>query len=815
MSVLSASLLSATDLIQSLRRLRKRPLLTATVIFALAVGIATATLGFAMFEAVALAELPFDDGDRYVRFQVYGDDGSRSLDPELYRLVAGEEGTLFDHVGALGAGRFNVRYESGEVEPVIGAEMTPSSFARLPYVPLVGRTLSAHDGTAGAQPVVVLRESLWQRRFDADPHIVGRVIEVAGTQRTVVGVLPDSAGFPAGGELWLPLDESIPEGDGLTGLAILSPGTSLEEAQARVDVAMAQIEVQTEADRAEYESQMRAVVRPYTASPPGAAPMASILVAVLVMVLLVVAGNIANLVLAQTSARAGELTVRSALGASRSRLVAGVFLDVLLMGIVAAGLGLFGASRALGELRRLLDGQPFFVDLAVGPGTMAFVATITILASAVAGVLPALYATGRQSAGSLRSGLRVGFGFGRVGAALTVAEMALSVGLLSGALVIADGLSSHGESMLNLPDRQVLTARLVVPAAEGSADGAALADQIATATARIPGVLASGIGTRVPGSDAPLQAVTLEPDTTGIEAQPREPLLVPLVEARSGYFEALGTDAVSGRLFRDDDFQFEASDAAEQRPTVAIVNQPFVDQHFQGRSPLDRHLRWSATGSADDEVALRIVGVVPDLGLSAQSPDMAAGVYVPMAAAEHRWFYLAARTGGNPASLEQPLRQALLEVDPNLELRAVEPLYRVGWDERGFFAGLGSALLAMGGMAMLLSLVGLFATSSLTLSKRRREIGIRVALGATARQVVAVVLGTSVRHVVIGTVLGGALALALLRVKDQLFVTRLPDGEPWMLPAVIAAFALAATAACWTPARRALDIPPSEALRSD
>ena len=296
MSVLSASVLSATDLIQSLRRLRKRPLMTATVIFALAVGIATATLGFAMFEAVALAELPFDDGDRYVRFQVYGNDGSRSLDPELYRLVAGDVGTLFDHVGAAGAGRFNVRYESGEVEPVIGAQMTPSSFSRQPYAPLIGRTLSTSDGTPGAQPVVVLRESLWQRRFDADPDIVGRVVEVAGTSRTVVGVLPDSAGFPAGGELWLPLDESMPEGDGLSGLAILSPETTLDEARARVDVAVAQIA----ADRAEDEGQMRAVVRPYTASPPGATPMASILVAALVLVLLVVAGNIANLVLAQT-----------------------------------------------------------------------------------------------------------------------------------------------------------------------------------------------------------------------------------------------------------------------------------------------------------------------------------------------------------------------------------------------------------------------------------------------------------------------------------------------------------------------------------
>lgn len=804
--------LSAADLTQSLRRLRKRPLLTVTVIFALAVGIALATLGFALFEAVTLAELPFDDGERYVRFQVFGKDGSRGLDAELYRLLARDEGKLFDHVGASGGDRFNVRYESGEVESVVGSFLTPSSFARLPYVPVLGRTLSARDGAPGARPVVVLRESLWQRRFDSNPDVVGRALEVAGTQHTVVGVLPDAAAFPADGELWLPLEEAAPAKEGVRGFAILAPGTSLEEAQARVDVAIAQVESQ----RAGGDREMRGVVRPYAAPPPGATPMVSVLVAVLVLVLLVVAGNIANLMLAQTSARAGELAVRSALGASRARLVAEIFLDVMLMGGVAAILGLGAASRALSQLGDLLGDQPFLTDVTVGPGTMAFVAAVTVLASAVAGVPPALRATRRQAAGSLRSGLGVGFGFGRAGAVLTVVEMALSVGLLSGALVMADGLASHGESMRSLPDRQILTARLVVPAAASpAADDVAVADAVARAAARIPGVLASGSGTRVPGSDAPLHAVTVDPEARGSGGGSQEPLQVPLVEARSGYFEALGTSASSGRLFRDDDFHFDTTGAHGSGPAVAIVNQPFVDRHFRGRSPLGRHLRWSASGRGEDEVTLRIVGVVPDLGLSASRPEMAAGVYVPMAAAEHRWFYLALRTGGEPARFEQPLRRALLEVDPQIQLRAVEPLYRVGWDERAFFAGVGSALLAMGGMAMLLSLVGLFATASLTLSKRRREIGIRVALGAGARQVVGVVLGASLRHVAAGATLGGVLALFLLRVKDRLFVTRLPDGEPWMLAAVIAAFALTATAACWSPAHRALDVPPSEALRSD
>lgn len=808
----------ASYLRPSLRRLRRRPLLSLTATFALAVGIALAILGFAAYETAVFADLPFDHGDRFVRFHVVSKYGGWTLDGDLYRLVRDEDG-LFEHVGAYGGDRLNVRYpgrpdSSGEVEPVVSNLLTPSSLAHLPYAPILGRSLTAADGASGAAPVVVLREDLWQRRFGGEPDIVGRALEVAGTARTIVGVLPDSARFPADGEIWLPLDESAPPTE-VRGLAILRPGVSLELAQARFDVLVRQIESERRGPRRDAEeSELRAALAPFTQSPPGAVPMLTVFVVVLVLVLLVVAANIANLVLAQSASRSGELAIRSALGASRRRLVGEIFFDVLVMGTVAATLGLATARAALARLDVMIDEKPFWIRFEVGPGTMAGIVVVTLLTSAVAGAWPALRATRAASGGALRAGLATGFGFGRVGASLTVVELALSVGLLSSALVLAQGLSRYGESLLAFPHRQILTAQVVLPdtavdTAEDTADDTAehpaehtvTLESLSDAVGRVDGVLAVGATTRVPGHDAPMQTVSWVDSATA-------ELRLPVVEARDGFFAALGVEARAGRLFHGSDYENAADEL------VAVVNEPFVEQHLGHRNPIGLSLRWSASGRPEDEVALRVVGVVPDLGLSVADRDSAAGLYVPLRTAP-RWFYLAMKTDGEPARLEQPLRRAVLDLDPAIQLRDVQPLARVGWDERAFFSGLGTALLAMGAMAMTLSLVGLFATTSLTVSRRRREIGLRVALGARTRQVVAIVVGTAVRYVVAGGVAGCLLAMLVLKVQGKLFVTRLPVGEPAIIPFVAGALAVAALAACWAPARRALRISPSEALRSE
>ena len=815
-----------TLLRHSLRRLSRRPLLSLTALFALAVGIAMAAAGFAGLEVALFSELPFDHGDRFVRFQVLDKQGYRGLDVDLYRTLRAESGPgagagageapIFEHVGAFSGDLVNLRYESGEVEPLKGNWLTPSSFSHLPYAPVLGRVLAPEDGIPGAEPVVVLRESLWRRRFDAEPSVLGRPLEVAGVARTIVGVLPDIARFPADGEIWLPLDENDPTSggsvEGALGLGILHPDAELGEARPRFDVAIQQIESERRGldgatgSHGDEPFDLRASLMPLTEPPPGATPMMSLFVAGLVALLLVVAANLANLVLAQTSARAGELAVRSALGASRRRLVGEIFFDILLLGVVAATLGVSGAHRALAFLDQAIDEKPFWAEFSIGLPTLVFVAACTILACGVAGALPALRATRSAADGGLRGDAGHSFGF-RAGGLLTVVQLALSVGLISSALVLANGLSHHGELMLAFPHDDLLTAYVVTPV---DADGSptVTADSIVRESERVAGVRSAATARQVPGLDAPLQSVAIQ----WREGAEPEPLRLPVAQVREGFFETLGASAVAGRTLRASDFQ--PVDRGARTELAAVVNEPFVARHLGPREPIGLRLRWSATGRAEDEGLLRVVGVVPDLGLSASNPETAAGLYVPMPDVR-RTFYLMLRTDGEPARREQPLRRALLDLDPAIQLRHVQPLARVGWDERAFFSGLGTGLLAMGSMAMLLSLVGLYATASLTVSRRRREIGVRVALGASARQVLALVLSRAAGYVIAGGALGTGLAFLLLAAQGKMFVTRLPVEDPGIVPLVAAALGVAALVACWRPARSALGVSPAEALQSD
>jgi hypothetical protein len=286
------------------------------------------------------------------------------------------------------------------------------------------------------------------------------------------------------------------------------------------------------------------------------------------------------------------------------------------------------------------------------------------------------------------------------------------------------------------------------------------------------------------------------------------PAPAPVAGVDPGFLEALGAEATLGRLFREEDFLPGA-------PPVVVVNEPFVERFLAGRNPIGRRLRAAAAEGDDGEASpwRVIVGVVPDLGLSVADPRFAAGWYAPMDPAEP-YYYLAVRTEGAPLERIEPLRRALAAVDPEIELHQALALERVGLEERAFMTGFGTALSAMGGMAMLLSLAGIYAMLSFTVTRRTREIGIRVALGASGREVLRAVVGGTGLHLAAGAVLGSGLAVLFLRGKSML-VTRLPAEEPWVLPAVVALLLVAGTVASWVPVRRALAVRPTEALRAD
>ena len=791
------SSISVAELRFAVRRLRRQPVVTITTLLALAVGIGMATAGFTLLDAVMFSKLPYPNGDRYVLIEARTEpEAERArVDIERFRLLA-ERATAFEHLGAGRDTELNLELPSGDVAPVDGTLITPDSVAAFPSAPILGRVLSASDGAGGAAPVALIRDSLWRRHFSGDPRVIGTSVTISGVRRTIVGVMPDSFEFPNSGEIWIPLVDSGPTASAWRSamtFGILRAGQTPEAAEAQVMGLSKQFEVEFPT-----APKLRlAVVRFTESMSRGLAVLNGIMLGALVLVLIVIAANVANLVLARTMSRARELAVSTALGASRARLVGQIFCEVLILGGLAATIGLIASQATLRWIRSTMTDMPFWVDFTASPRTILFVVAVTLLAAAVGGILPALKATRRDMTATLAAGSRgTSATFGWVSGVMIATQVALSVALLNGSLVIARGVAGYMNPVLTVRANEVLTARLWGENAP--------VDAIVEAIGALPGVMSAGASTSLPG---------LSPDTAMTQVQlagdepPSAPRPAPVVGVRSRFFETLGASPIVGRLFTESDF-------AESAPPVVIVNEPFVRKFFGDRNPIGRRIRTLAPGrDSQPEKWREVVGVVPELGLSAGDETLAAGYYIPMRG--DQVFHVALRTGGDSRRLTGQLRSAINSVDPAIQIAEVLPLQDVGKEDRTVFAGIGAALAALGGMALLLSIIGTYAILSLAVTNRTREIGIRAALGATRSQVLRTLMARTALPPAAGALIGVALAQALVAARG-IFAFRLPESSgPWALPALGAVMLAAGLVSGWVPARRALRIEPAEALRAE
>ena len=786
----------ASDLRSGVRLLAKQPIVSLTSVFALALGIALATAGFTAARALLWSRLPYPAADRIVRIYAYEAPGGdrTGLDLVRYELLQARA-EIFEHVGAAGNRLVNVVLPSGRLDAVTAAAVTPATFAFTPFQPVSGRPLVESDARAGATRVVMLAEPFWRREFAADPGVVGRQLDIGGTPATVVGIAPEAMRFPNSPDLWLPLDVRTAAAaaggriDGATRIiGVLRNRISIE--QAKADAAGVSQRAAAANPRA---PEVRLDVRGYTDYNLGAPLL--IVVGMLTMILLVIATNIANLVLARSLARAREFAVRAALGASRRRLVAQVFLEVVVLGAVAAPLGLAASAALSAHVASWIEGAPFWMNFTPGADSAAFVVAVTLLACGVAGAWPALRATRRDAADDLRSGTRAGDArFGRVSSLLLVMQVALSIVALYGAAIFADSFRSFGAANLGLPDQQVLAATLGV-------DGVNVTD-VEAALRAIPGVTASGVTSALPRQSPRLERIVTEKlrDDSSIEDR------APVVEVTAGALEAIGARPIAGRLLR-------AADYTPGAPSVAVVNEPFARKFFAGASPIGRRFRSTAATDGGQPAPWReIVGLVPDLGLSPGDATMAGGYYVPMNSMS--FAYAVIRVPGEPRRHAESLRRALASTTPAIIPNRLLTLDEAASEERAMFATVSVALIALGAVTLMLALAGVYAMLSLMVTRRTREIGIRVALGAPTAQVVRAIVGRTAWQLGLGALAGGLLARLLLEARG-IFVFRLSDGGDWALPAVILTLVAAGVAASWVPLRRALRVKPVDALRAD
>lgn len=821
------------------RMLVKHPGVTLVGGLAMTIGIGLGAGYFELITDITDPTLPFAEGERIV--------GVRNWDPlendpapraSYDFLIWREELESVRDLGAFQSIERNLALAAGPGEPAHGARISASAFAIAGISPLLGRPLIEADEHPSAPPVVLLGHELWQRRFGADPGIVGRAVRVGSAPHTVVGVMPEGYAFPLNHHFWVPLPghelRAYGPGDGpaLSIFGRLAPGVGLDEARAELTALGSRAAAATGADlRPQVVKYPHLFVADVTGGGSGrGAHLAQLL---FVTLLLVLASNVAIMVFARTATREEEIAVRFALGSSHARILGQFFVEALVLALAATAIALTAVAAGTGWLTawvwQISQGQaPFWVDARLNGATILYALLLAVVGSVVAGVVPALKATGaglqtrlRHTAGGGGSALR----FGGPWSAMIVVQVVLAVLVLPPAVVAISALAEPGYVQPGFAAQEYLSARVAIereqPAPDSTAERA-FHDEFERSWRELerrlraePEVTSVAVATRLPVMDHPQVWVQVDSGAAASTATWAMPTAV-----APGFFETFDARIVAGRGLT----------SADAGARVVLVNEHFVERLLGGRNAVGRLVRYTtryaevtATGQPRGIAAAEmrepgewyeIVGVVSGLGMDTNRDPFYSGsgrgLYHPLtsAAVGRAGSYavrMAVHVRGDPTSFAPRLRELAHAVRPELRLQDVLPMTgpidRSNRMERvtARVFSWGTAMVAL--IALLISVAGTYSLLSFTVARRTREIGIRVALGADRKQIVREVFARTMRPMGIGVLVGG---LAWLWIAgDELHLL------------VISALLLVAVGlvACGVPVRRALRIEPTEAFR--
>jgi predicted permease len=716
----------------------------------------------------------------------------------------------FEDLAAFRSGSMTISAPGERAERVQGAQITAGAFELVGVRAVLGRTFVPQDDRPGAAPVVILGHALWRDRFGADLGALGSMLRVNGEPTTIVGVMPERFLFPVRDALWVPLRPDplgLPRGTGdtLEVFGPLKPGASLE--QARVE--MAAITRALEHEHPAVNAGLGSVVKRYNEEFIGerAVALLWVMLAAVFGVLLVACANVANLLLARASLRVREMGIRTALGASRARLGGQLLgesavLAVLggLLGLLLARLGVLWFNRSIP-----LEGAPFWIDVRVDLASALFAAALVLASSVLAGIVPALQASRCDVSEVLRDDARTGTGLriGRLSRALVVAELALACALLVAAGLMIRSVANLRPSRFPFATADVLTARVVLHEARypDARRQTAFFVELEQRLAVLPGVRSAALALVLPGPGGARDRVAVE--DSPIQDERQLPLTVwSAVSPR--FFETFAVGLLQGRGFGDQD--------GPAAPRVAVVNSTFAERFFPEGRAIGRRVRLVFPGS--DPAWREIVGVVPDLNIAVPQRPQRETLYLPLAQAPERNVAVVLRTAGPPLALASALRGVLAELDPDLAAEDVQSFARA---IHGFMWGyevIGGLFVAFGAAAMLLAAVGVYGVMAFTVGQRTREIGLRMALGASRADIAGMILGQGARQLGLGLAAGLLLAFALSRLVAVALVGVSPQ-DPWTFAAVALTLLGAGSAACLVPARRAARLDPAGALRYD
>ena len=803
------------DLRFAVRSLLRARTFSLAAILTLAIGISATTIVYAVVDALLLRPLPF--GDRSHRLvtlhsthptQATDWDDSELSYPDLLdvreasQTLEGIEGVIGRNLSLAG---------DRESERVAGASVTPGLFGMLGVEPELGRGFAEADAAEpGFETVAIISHGVWQRLFGGDPSVVGRAMPVNGRALAVIGVMPAGFGFPERHDVWLPYRADRADGRarrGVTAVALLAPGRTLTEARQELASIAGRLAERYPATNRAWGIHALAL-RDLFVNDATRGGLSAMLAAV-ALVLLAGCANVASLLIARGIGRARELTVRSALGAGRARLVRLLIAESVVLTGVGAAIALLAAAWGIDALvASMPEPAPYWAEVRLDARVILFATAATLVTAIASGLLPAVRMSRvNVSAGHLHGG-RAGAGPSqrRLQALLVSAQVALSLALLIGASLLARSSMALQHADIGIETDRLLSGRFYVAgdAYDEPSARAAVIDRLTARLAELPGAAAAGATGAIPGDDGGA-GIRLLPDGGGVE--PDEQVGAQLVPASATLFDALGLTLLDGRTFTPE----ESRDPATR---AVLVSARLAQRFWPGESAVGRRLRVVHPSETADH---RIVGVVPDMTyeeLGEESEQSRLVVYVPMVQAGWRTLALMVRTDGDPAALAPALRRVVREVDPAFATYDVLTMSRrravTTWGER--FIGRTFALFSL--TALALACIGVYGLTAHAAAQRRTEIGVRLAIGAQPADIVRLLLRRGVLLALLGLAAGLPLAIAAARMVAGLLFRVSPwDAQVWtLLPLLLVAAVLLAS---FVPARRASRLNPLDALRAE
>ncbi|MAG69891.1 MAG: hypothetical protein CL471_06310 [Acidobacteria bacterium] len=808
------SLLS--DIRFGVKMVAKRPGLSAIAIFALALGVGLTTTMFSIIYGLVLKGLPFPDSEELVQvFRSRPAQNVQFMGTTIHDFTDWrDQQTSFEDVAAYFNETVNVAGSEGRPIRYLGAYTSAHLFDVLQVQPILGRTFRPEEDHPSTEPVMILSYRAWQDRFQGDPEIVGKVLRANAELTTVVGVMPERFGFPSQMDAWLPLridPLAFARGSGpaleqtqLQAIGRLRDGVAFEGAQAEMSAIAGRLATEyPESNDGIGVNLMRQVDT--MVGPEGRALLYVMLGAVF-GVLLIACANVANLLLAQTVTRSKEVAIRTALGLSRWRTVSQLLSETLALAVAGSAIGLLIARAGVDWFNAVLATQelPLWFEATMDPPVVLFVVGLAALSTLMAGTLPAFRATSTDLSEILNDEARgsSGLRLGRISKILVVAEITVSCALLVAAGLMIKTVINVSDFDRGFATENVFTARVGLFAGDYPTPESQwqFYEDALDRIGALPGIRTAALTSDLPTRGAQMQRLTVD----GV-AYPNEGDHPPArrVVITDNHFELFDVPVLRGRAFN-------SGDTTDSLP-VALANERFVELFSPDADPIGLRVKLGD----DDEPWRTIVGVVPDMhlgGAIGATNPRPEGIYVPVQQNIINFINVIALTDQNPMSHTAAIQSEVNAIDAALPLYWVRSLDEQYALDTWAFGTFGTLFTAFGLAALALATIGLYGVMSFSASNRTREIGVRMALGAGAENVLMLILKQGAIQLAVGLVIGLGLALLL----SQALTLALFNVEPWdptIFITVAIALTLSGLAASFIPARRATRVDPMVALR--